>query len=485
MEGWRGAVTIRKRIFRSNTRMVLAALLILLTIGMLLIVLFKNEFMSWYGRSIELSDKHYEVYDYLNKMNTDKLYNENIQGVADDLGAMGFQLYVCSVSEVLYSNMKYGNEEAIESLALQDKEYGQIVTAHTGGVTILAVKYLIQGADYEMYAASSSTDVIFPGIELGMFETFLTVFLIIGVFSIGGILLCSQLFTKLLIRKIMEPVDELNRAANRVRDGVLDVPINYEMDDEFKDMCDSFDLMQAHLKQELEQNKAYEMSRTQMVSGISHDLRTPLTSVKGYIKGVLDGVASTDEKRTEYLKIAYKKSCDMDVLLSKLFYFSKLETGNMPFFMQKLDMAEFIRSYAEGKRSELWQKKAVLNLEFLTEKGMICNIDREQFTRVLDNMVENSLKYSGVADGLILKLKLSEKDGYVEFDFSDNGNGVPEDKLTRIFEQFYRVDESRKSDGNGLGLYICKYIIKGHDGKIRAYNDNGFHIAIELQKLEV
>lgn len=464
--------------------MVLAALLILLTIGMLLIVLFKNEFMSWYGRSMELSDKHYEAYAYLDAIDTAELDRDSLLGIPAKLDEVGFQSYIYSGQEVLYSDMKYGNEEAIEGLSMQDKSYGQIVTAHTGGVTILAVKYLIDGAEYELYAACSSAEIIFPGIELGMFETFLTVFLLIGIFSIAGILLCSRLFTRALIEKIMKPVEELDSAANRVREGTLDVPINYSGDDEFKGMCDSFDLMQAHLKQELEQNRAYELSRTEMVSGISHDLRTPLTSVKGYIKGVLDGVASTAEKREEYLKIAYRKACDMDVLLSKLFYFSKLETGNMPFYMQRVDMTEFIRAYAKEKRTEIEQKGAVWSTHLPAEAGLICNVDKEQLKRVLDNLVENSFKYAGLTEGLVLRLVLSGDEKNVELDFSDNGAGVPEDKLKKVFDRFYRADESRKSEGNGLGLYICKYIIKGHGGKIRAYNDDGFHIAITLGRTE-
>ncbi len=103
--------------------------------------------------------------------------------------------------------------------------------------------------------------------------------------------------------------------------------------------------MQKHLKEQMETNQAYEKARTEMVSGISHDLRTPLTSVKGYLKGMLDGIANTEEKRKEYLLVAYRKSCDMEKLLAKLFYFSKLETGNMPFYFQKVDMGAYLEDY--------------------------------------------------------------------------------------------------------------------------------------------
>ncbi len=106
---------------------------------------------------------------------------------------------------------------------------------------------------------------------------------------------------------IMKPVNMLGDAAGRIIEGDLDTAIDYMDADEFQPVCKSFDLMQLHLKEQMEKNLAYEKARTEMVSGISHDLRTPLTSIKGYIKGMLDGIAGTEEKRQEYLSVAYKK----------------------------------------------------------------------------------------------------------------------------------------------------------------------------------
>lgn len=463
--------------------MVLAALLIMLTIGLLMVVLFKNEFMSWYGKSIEVDEGHYAAYEYLRGEGEQKLAVGEWSSLADDLKKYGYELYVRDESEnEQYSDMRYANIEAIEPVNLKDRQCGELVTMLVGGVSVIAGRYEAGGNVYEVYTAKSTSNTIFPGIELGMFETFIIFFLVVGFVSVAGILLCSRMFTSRLVSRIMKPVDALGLAAKRVSEGNLDIPVSYSDEDEFKSLCDSFNMMQENLKAELEQNKAYEVARTELVSGISHDIRTPLTAVKGYIKGVLDGVASTEEKRTEYLTIAYKRSCDMDVLLSKLLYFSKLETGNMPFYKQKTDMMRYIADYVDEKRTELQHKNIGIEFSADSDSEAVCFVDREQLRRVFDNIIDNSIKYSGKGENLIVGAKLGDEGENIVIDFYDNGCGIDENKVSHVFEQFYRGDESRKSEGNGLGLYICKYIIREHDGLIAAYNKDGFHIAITLGK---
>lgn len=473
-------MTIKKRIFYTNTWMVLLSLVMLLGIGGVLISLFKDEFLNWYGENSELSSDHYEVHQLLPEL---EKYGSQWDAWTQDLEIYKFHLLVTTNSgKKVYSNATHNEWEGAEALFSTEKPSESVATYLIEGVTILTTQYEVDGESYNIYLTYSSKENIFLGMDRGMFEMFLIIFLIVGVLAIGAILLCSQLLTKLLIQKILKPVNELDEAAKRVMTGELSVPIAHKSEDEFKNVCDSFDLMQQHLKEGIEKNAAYEKARTEMVSGISHDLRTPLTSVKGYIKGMLDGVANTEEKQREYLSIAYRKSCDMDVLLSKLFYFSKLETGNMPFFRQRTDISEYINHYTSEKELELKEKQIDLDVCIKLTGSICCDLDREQMHRVLDNLIENSIKYSQRIDGLSLSISLSRIGDEVEIDFSDNGVGVPEDKISHIFEQFYRGDESRSSqcDGNGLGLYVCQYIIKEHGGSIQAYNKGGLHLRIRI-----
>jgi signal transduction histidine kinase len=499
-------MTVKRRIFLTNSMMVLLSLTVLLLIVGGMVSLFKEEFLGWYRDNSKISDQYAQVYMEMPALieNTD-----TFEQLAENLGEYDYRLIVVNQKgKTVYQNARHSEEESAETLYTQEKTPGELVGYFVENTSILSYRDTRQDQYYDFYAVSCPSGVSIMGMDRGMFEMFLLVLLAVGVAAIAVILLLSQILTKWLTAQILKPVKELDLAARRVIDGDLSTQICYNTEDEFKNTCDSFDLMQQHLKQEMEKNHAYELARTEMVSGISHDLRTPLTSVKGYIKGMLDGIANTEEKQREYLKIAYRKACDMDKLLSKLFYFSKLETGNMPFYMKKTDMAEYVTDYVEDKALEIHDGDMAISADVNGLQEVYCNIDREQMVRVLDNLVENARKYAGKCagrsaaqytdksaennagetmlngDSLQMRLSLQKQDGKLVLDFSDNGVGVPEDKLDKIFEQFYREDESRSSEGNGLGLYVCKYIVEQHGGTIRAYNQNGLHIEILLPEVE-
>lgn len=214
--------------------------------------------------------------------------------------------------------------------------------------------------------------------------------------------------------------------------------------------------MQEHILSEQEKNKKYEQARTEMIAGISHDLKTPLTAIKGTIKSLIDGVVTTPEQEEKFLKTAYRRTNDMDTLLNQLFYLSKLETGNMPLNLIKTDLKSFIKNYVDNLNANLFdeQIEAITHIDC---EECITYIDCEQlFKRVLDNLTENSKKYCN-ASPVKIEISLKQKDNNLLICFSDNGIGVPEDKITHIFDEFYRVDESRNvCKGNGLGLYSDK-----------------------------
>lgn len=260
------------------------------------------------------------------------------------------------------------------------------------------------------------------------------------------LILVSFFFTKRLVNHIMIPVTLLEKGANRIQENVLTEKIVYNGDKEFENICNTFNTMQEHILSEQEKNKKYEQARTEMIAGISHDLKTPLTAIKGTIKSLIDGVVTTPEQEEKFLKTAYRRTNDMDALLNQLFYLSKLETGNMPLNLIKTDLKSFIKNYVDNLNANLFDEQ----IEAIT------HIDCEQFKRVLDNLTENSKKYCN-ASPVKIEISLKQKDNNLLICFSDNGIGVPEDKITHIFDVFYRVDESRNvCKGNGLGLYSDK-----------------------------
>jgi signal transduction histidine kinase len=314
--------------------------------------------------------------------------------------------------------------------------------------------------------------------EKAGFEMPLVHFILFGTVSLLTIMFLNLFFTRKLAKRIMRPLDLLVSAAKRVEGGNLSEKIEYRGDGEFETLCRAFNQMQDRLLAERKKNAAYEKARTDMMAGISHDLRTPLTSVKGFIRGMMDGVADTPEKQKQYLSIAYKKSCEMDTLINRVFFFSNMETGNLPISAVDTDFAGYAERYARESREEFGA-----DIAFVPPDGPCpVRIDPENMRRVLNNLTDNALKYAETQP-LKIRIALERADGCAVLRFSDNGKGVPPDKLPRIFEQFYRADEARgyrTGTGSGLGLYIVKYLTEAQGGTAEAYNDNGLTVVIRL-----
>ena len=320
-----------------------------------------------------------------------------------------------------------------------------------------------------------------PGQPRPWMETMTLSLFLSGGAAIVVILLTNTLFTRYQLKKLLQPVDALARAAGRIETGDFTQAIDYQGRDEFAPVCAAFNRMQEHLLAEQEKNAAYEQARTDLVAGISHDLRTPLTSVKGYIKGLRDGVAQTPERQRQYLEVAYRKACDMDVLLQRLFYFSRLETGNLPLFREEADLGEFVSRFAAEAGPELEQAGGTVKLSVSPGSHPV-SIDPEQLYRVLSNLKDNALRYAG-ADRPAISLTVERRGEWERLRFADNGQGAAEEALPHLFEQFWRADQARSAkngEGAGLGLYIAKYIVEAHGGTITARNENGLVFEISL-----
>lgn len=471
-------MTIKRRIFISNTAIVLISLLLLFGIFGGIFGIFGNEYTRGVESQTGLSDNTYEIQTMLLE---EQSGNETWDTIALKAEEYGFTIHVADENDnEQFSNISRSEMECVDHLKAAELAQGEVKLYYIGGATAAKAVFVRESQSFKVYAIHSELHQFMWGMNGGMFETFIIVFVITGLLAIAGLLLLSQIFTRMLVKKIMKPVEVLEKAAKRINDGELDTPILYEKQDEFQPVCNTFNHMQAHLKEGMEKNAAYEKARTEMVSGISHDLRTPLTAVKGFLKGILDGVANTPEKQRQYVKVSYQKACEMDILLQKLFFFSKLETGNMPFVIQRVDLGCWMESYVSDKEEEGLAKGYSIGLINDTQECSV-KIDVEQMKRVFDNLIENSIKYAETPE-LHISLQIRKAASKVRIIVSDNGKGLDAEKLSHVFEQFYRGDESRdtKKEGSGLGLYVCQYIVKEHDGVIKAYSKDGFQVEIEL-----
>jgi signal transduction histidine kinase len=300
----------------------------------------------------------------------------------------------------------------------------------------------------------------------------------------AAIVLASLFLAGKMAKKITAPLDSLSSGAQRVSEGNLGEDIHCAGAEELEKVCEAFNEMQRRLRENIQKNAMYEQERKIMLAGISHDLRTPLTSIKSYVKGLQDGVAKTADRQREYLDIVYRKSCDMEGLLDSLFLFSKLETGNMPFEFHSVYVQKYIVTLLDSLEGDLEKNGAALAFDGDCP-NLKARLDTGQMARAIGNILYNSVKYNP-GRRINIEAALSELDGDIVLSLRDDGVGVPDRQIPRLFDGFYRGDESRNnsSDGSGLGLAIAKSIVAAHGGSISAESGSGLSIVIKIPKEE-
>lgn len=291
----------------------------------------------------------------------------------------------------------------------------------------------------------------------------------------------SYLFSKTLLK----PIANLKRATTEISRGDLNIEIPESGDMEIMELCSDFEKMRIELKNSVSLKIKYDENRNVLVSSISHDLKTPITSIKGYVEGLLDGVATTPEKVTFYLKTIYSKADLMDVMIDDLLLYSKLDLNQIPYNFEKTDIVDFCEYCVLESSIELQKYNIKITLKNDLTQSKYVKLDREKMRRVMTNIIDNSRKYMNKEQGEIT-LMLRETNSSIIIEIRDNGSGINKDDANRIFDRFYRADLARtETKGSGLGLSISKQIVEGHKGKIWAisHDDAGTSIIISLAKL--
>lgn len=320
----------------------------------------------------------------------------------------------------------------------------------------------VQEADYDITIGETGVDG--SGLRIMTKDLFFTA-LVILIFTSVSVGLW-------IYRSVATPLVKLRKATQNIKDGNLDFVLDVEGTDEFAELCRDFEEMRRRLKESAEEKLVLDKENKELISNISHDLKTPITAVKGYVEGIMDGVADTPEKMDRYVRTIYNKTVEMDHLINELTFYSKIDTNRIPYMFSKLNVEDYFSDCAEEVGLELETRGIQLCYANYVDSDVQVIADGEQIRRVIHNIISNAIKYMDKGKGMkgIIQIRVKDVGDFVQVEIEDNGKGIAAKDLPYIFDRFYRTDVSRNSakGGSGIGLSIVRKILENHGGKVWA-----------------
>lgn len=291
--------------------------------------------------------------------------------------------------------------------------------------------------------------------------------LVLILFQSIAFIVCASIISGIITRGILTPLDELHTATKKIMDGDLDYEIRYKKDNEIGRYCQAFDQLRVQLKESLEKQAALERSRKELIVSISHDLRTPMSSIKGYVEGLQDGIIHDKEKFNRYITVIKNKTESLDNLIESLFQYSQLDMNDPKETLCVCDSKELLESIINPIEIEFADQPVQLEVN-KPFPSVRLYANEGSIAQVFDNLIGNAKRY--VDKKGVIKIEASIDGDYLKISVTDNGTGISQEDLPHVFEHFYRAEKSRSRNygGAGLGLAICKKIIDNHGGKIWA-----------------
>ena len=336
------------------------------------------------------------------------------------------------------------------------------------------VSYVLDGSQVDIYMLTYYGNYMakFRGTIMGY-----------SILMVLMMMLLSGVVAFLVYQQFVNPLVKLKEAAERMGSGNLDEKIDFGDNrvDEVGELCESFEDMRQKLSDFTKAKMRYEEENRQLISNISHDLRTPITTIKGYVEGIMDGVADTPEKQERYLKMIYSKANEKDSLINELSLYTNINNNAIPYEFHRVSVKDYFDDCFEDIGLELSQQQIDLKYENKVDDTVMVIADAEQMKRVINNIIGNSLKYMDKKNGII-NIRILDVGDFVQVEIEDNGKGIGQKELPYIFDRFYRTDSSRNSSkgGSGIGLSIVKKIIEDHGGKIWATSKLGIGTEIHF-----
>lgn len=291
------------------------------------------------------------------------------------------------------------------------------------------------------------------------------------IICISILIASNTIFTRSLASSLEKPIRELRDNMDKIRFGSLTFEVMGSDYEELDDLAEGFDSMRRSLLMAREHEEQLKNERNLLIANISHDLKTPVTAINGYIDGINDGIANTPEKLRSYLNTIQVKSHIIEELVENLSTFAKLEGSGLSFDFETGDLCDLIYDISDSYRIDC--ENAGLEL-VVTDSGvpLKVEIDGEKMRRVFNNIIDNAIKYR-CADSRKITIHSYADDNFAYVTVTDDGIGIDSDEIIKVFDSFYRTDQSRTSQikGNGLGLGIAKQITEKHNGRLWLQSD--------------
>ncbi|MFC5406322.1 sensor histidine kinase [Cohnella soli] len=476
-------MSIRLKLILSYLAMLVVPLVLLVLTAMLLVVVFQGDLQNFRNvyetkiEGLEESDFHRLIKHAIEKdpgLLEDQHY---LNDLSVELTGRDTYLYIRSVNRVYFASPNIqANPELVSRLPgfthagdrffSPTKPYGsefyQFVRYDFGSVEPVSL-YLITKVDPFVYFARKYAP-----------------YLLVSAFVL--LVLTNALLTLYMSRKIIKPLMVLRKSAMQFKEGRLESPVSIKGKDEIGQLGTAFEEMRSRLRESIAVQAQYERNRKELIANISHDLKTPITSIRGYVDGLLEGIADSPEKSDRYMRTIATKAAEMERLIDELFLYSKLDLHSMPFVFETVKIHAFLNDLEEELHFELEKTGVRFISDIQVDAESEMSVDWDSFRRVLNNIIQNSLKFMNKSDKEI-RLGAKTEQGFLSLFVQDNGSGISAESLPHVFDRFYRAERSRsaESGGSGLGLAIAKQIVSAHSGNIRAVSEEGYGTRIEIE----
>lgn len=480
-----------------NTRIVLTSVLAIV-IPIVIIATFSTVFINTISSYFNFSSVTTNSYSAINQiqwsqtLNTisevlledvnDKTKLKNLESLVNPLEKFNTKIYIKRNQQVFYSTK--GNLDILaDANKITDFDESRN-TNYFGDKGLVLINHSVDSSNNYMILIVNEdyavNDISAKGSIQEFTKTILgrtgIIVLVIALLFITAIAVISFITSQTIVK----PIKKISNGAEEIAKGNLDYSIDYDSTNELGQMAESFNNMRLRLKESIERKNRAENQRKELIAGIAHDLRTPLTSVKGYAEGLRDGIANTPQKQKNYMNIICSSIDDTEKILDELLTYSKLELDGFELDKSTVNVNEFFRDGVEEIKLLLEENNFAFSFMTTCSDDTTLELDVDRFTRVINNIISNSIKYRRENVEGKIDLHINEYKQSIIIEIADNGIGVDKSSLGKIFDTMYRADKARSkvSDGSGLGLSVCKKIVELHGGSIWATSNHGQGLSI-------